>query len=52
LRNLSKTVSGWASLDSDNGVTTIEYGLYHRGRDFGTNLSGLFDYTAGKVVAP
>jgi pilus assembly protein Flp/PilA len=61
LRNVSKTVSGWASLDSESGVTAIEYGLIASliavaiivaVTLVGTNLSGLFTYIAGQVVTP
>jgi pilus assembly protein Flp/PilA len=54
-------VSGWFSLDSESGVTAIEYGLIASliavaiivaVTLVGTNLSGLFTYIAGKVVAP
>jgi pilus assembly protein Flp/PilA len=27
MRNLSRTAIGWFSLDSESGVTAIEYGL-------------------------
>jgi pilus assembly protein Flp/PilA len=61
MRNFSKTVSGWFSVDSESGVTAIEYGLIASliavaiivaVTLVGTNLSGLFNYIAGKVVAP
>jgi pilus assembly protein Flp/PilA len=61
MRNFSKTVSGWFSVDSESGVTAIEYGLIASliavaiivaVTLVGTNLSGLFTYIAGKVVAP
>jgi pilus assembly protein Flp/PilA len=61
MRALMKTVSGWFSLDSESGVTAIEYGLIASLIAVaiivaitlvGTNLSGLFNYIAGKVVAP
>jgi pilus assembly protein Flp/PilA len=54
-------VSGWASLDSESGVTAIEYGLIASliavaiivaVTLVGTNLSGLFGYIAGQVVTP
>jgi pilus assembly protein Flp/PilA len=59
--NLGKTISRWFSLDSESGVTAIEYGLIASliavaiivaVTLVGTNLSGLFTYIAGKVVAP
>ena len=61
MRELSKTVSNWFSLDSESGVTAIEYGLIASliavaiivaVTLVGTNLAGLFNYIAGKVVAP
>ena len=61
MRNLAKDVTGWLSLDSERGVTAIEYGLIASliavaiivaVTLVGTNLSGLFNYIAGKVVAP
>ena len=61
MRELSKTVSNWFSLNSESGVTAIEYGLIASLIALaiiaavtlvGTNLAGLFNYIAGKVVAP
>jgi pilus assembly protein Flp/PilA len=61
MRNLTKTVSSWFSIDSESGVTAIEYGLIASliavaiivsVTLVGTNLSGLFTYIGGKVVAP
>ncbi len=61
INNIRNTVSGWFSLDSESGVTAIEYGLIASliavaiivaVTLVGTNLSGLFTYIAGKVVAP
>jgi pilus assembly protein Flp/PilA len=61
MRKLSKTVSNWFSLDSESGVTAIEYGLIASliavaiivsVTLVGTNLAGLFTYIGGKVVAP
>jgi pilus assembly protein Flp/PilA len=58
---LIKKMSSWLSLDSESGVTAIEYGLIASliavaiivaVTLVGTNLSGLFTYIAGKVVAP
>lgn len=54
-------VAHWFSINSEEGVTAIEYGLIAAlialaiitGVTLvGTNLSGLFTYIAGKVVAP
>jgi pilus assembly protein Flp/PilA len=59
--SLIKKMSSWFSLDSESGVTAIEYGLIASliavaiivaVTLVGTNLSGLFTYIAGKVVAP
>ena len=61
MRNLSKKMGSWFSLDSESGVTAIEYGLIASliavaiivaVTLVGTNLSGLFNYIAGQVVAP
>ena len=61
MRNLSRTVIRWLFLDSESGVTAIEYGLIASliavaiivaVTLVGTNLSGLFTYIAGKVAAP
>ena len=61
MRSLIKKMSNWFSLDSESGVTAIEYGLIASliavaiivaVTLVGTNLSGLFTYIAGKVVAP
>jgi len=61
MRNLSRTAISWFSLNSESGVTAIEYGLIASLIALaiivavtlvGTNLSGLFTYIAGKVVAP
>ncbi len=61
MRNISKKMSDWLSVDSESGVTAIEYGLIASliavaiivaVTLVGTNLSGLFTYIAGKVVAP
>jgi len=61
MRNLSKTVSRWFSVDSESGVTAIEYGLIAAliavaiivaVTAVGTNLSGLFSYVATKASAP
>jgi pilus assembly protein Flp/PilA len=59
--SLIKKMSSWLSIDSESGVTAIEYGLIASliavaiivaVTLVGTNLSGLFTYIAGKVVAP
>jgi pilus assembly protein Flp/PilA len=61
MRGISKTVAHWFSIDSERGVTAIEYGLIASliaiaiiiGITLvGTNLNGLFTYIGGKVAAP
>ena len=61
MRNLSKQLAGWLCIDSESGVTAIEYGLIASlvaiaiiiGITLvGTNLNGLFNYIGGKVAAP
>lgn len=61
MRQLSKTVAGWLSIESESGVTAIEYGLIASlialaiivgATALGTNLNGLFNYIASKVSAP
>jgi pilus assembly protein Flp/PilA len=61
MRGISKTVARWFSIDSQRGVTAIEYGLIASliaiaiiiGITLvGTNLNGLFNYIGGKVAAP
>ena len=56
-----KRFAEWFDFDSDRGVTAIEYGLVAAliavaiivaVTLVGTNLKGLFNYIAGKVVAP
>ena len=58
---LKQNVISWFSVDSESGVTAIEYGLIASliavaiivaVTLVGTNLAGLFTYIAGKVVAP
>ncbi|HZQ14385.1 MAG TPA: Flp family type IVb pilin [Pseudolabrys sp.] len=57
----SKKVANWLSIESEAGVTAIEYGLIASlialaiivgATAVGTNLGGLFTYIAGKVKAP
>jgi pilus assembly protein Flp/PilA len=54
-------MAGWFSVDSEAGVTAIEYGLLASliavviitaVALIGTNLTGIFNYIAGKLVAP
>ena len=61
MRAVIKSLTAWLSFNSERGVTAIEYGLIAAliavaiivaVRLVGTNLSGLFTYIAGKVVAP
>jgi pilus assembly protein Flp/PilA len=61
MSNLSRTIARFLSVDSERGVTAIEYGLIASlvaiaiiiGITLvGTNLNGLFNYIGGKVVAP
>ena len=61
MRNLAKDVTGWLSLDSERGVTAIEYGLIASLIALGiiagvtltgTNLAAIFNYVAPKLAAP
>jgi pilus assembly protein Flp/PilA len=61
MRRISKTVAGWLSVDSEEGVTAIEYGLIASlvalaiivGLTLlGINLGALFSYIGGKVKPP
>ncbi|HXJ03222.1 MAG TPA: Flp family type IVb pilin [Micropepsaceae bacterium] len=61
MRNLSKNIAHCLCIDSEKGVTAIEYGLIASlvaiaiivGITLvGTNLNGLFNYIGGKVAAP
>jgi pilus assembly protein Flp/PilA len=61
MRRISKTVAGWLSIESERGVTAIEYGLIAAlvalaiivGITLlGTQLNALFSYIAGKVTPP
>ena len=61
MRQISKKVAGWLSIESERGVTAIEYGLLASlialaiiigATLLGTNLNALFNYIAGKVTAP
>jgi pilus assembly protein Flp/PilA len=61
MRKLVKTFASWLNIDSESGVTAIEYGLIAALIAIaiiaavtlvGTNLSGLFSYVAGKASAP
>lgn len=61
MRNVSRAVARWLSVNSERGVTAIEYGLIASlvavaiivGITLvGTNLNALFNYIGGKVAAP
>jgi pilus assembly protein Flp/PilA len=61
MRKVSKKVAAWLAIESEQGVTAIEYGLIASlvavsiivGITLvGTNLNGLFNYIGGKVAAP
>jgi pilus assembly protein Flp/PilA len=61
LHNLAKDVASWLSLESESGVTAIEYGLVAALIALGiiagvtltgTHLAGIFTYIAPKVAAP
>ena len=61
MSNVSRKIAQFLSVDSEKGVTAIEYGLIASliaiaiiiGVTLvGTNLNGLFSYIGGKVVAP
>ena len=61
MRNLAKDLAAWLSLESESGVTAIEYGLIAgliaisiiAGATLtGTHLAGIFTYIAPKLAAP
>ena len=61
MRHLSKNIARWMSIESESGVTAIEYGLIASlvaiaiivGITLvGTNLNSLFNYIGGKVATP
>jgi len=61
MRDILRKFTVIIGVDSESGVTAIEYGLIASliavaiivaVTLVGTNLSGLFTYIAGKVVAP
>ena len=61
MRRISKSVAGWLSIESERGVTAIEYGLLASlialaiivgATLLGTNLNALFNFIAGKVAVP
>jgi pilus assembly protein Flp/PilA len=61
MHQVSKKVAGWLSIDSERGVTAIEYGLIASlvalaiivgATALGVNLNSLFTYIGGKVAPP
>jgi pilus assembly protein Flp/PilA len=61
MHSFAKKMAGWFSIDSEAGVTAIEYGLLASliavviitaVALIGTNLTGIFNYIAGKLTAP
>jgi len=61
MRHVSKSIARWFSIESESGVTAIEYGLIASlvalaiivgATLLGTNLGALFTYIAGKVAPP
>ena len=61
MHNLSKAVANWFSVDSEDGVTAIEYGLIASlvalaiivgATALGTELGAMFSYVATKVTPP
>ncbi len=61
MRKLALKVAGYLKLDSEKGVTAIEYGLIASliavaiiiaVTLVGTNLAAIFNYIAGKLVPP
>lgn len=61
MREISKTVAGWLSIESERGITAIEYGpiaslvalaIIVGITLLGVNLNALFNYLGGKVAPP
>jgi pilus assembly protein Flp/PilA len=61
LLNLAKDLAAWLMIDSESGVTAIEYGLVAALIAIGiiagvtltgTHLAGIFNYIAPKLAAP
>jgi pilus assembly protein Flp/PilA len=61
MRGFATTIARRLGLESEQGVTAVEYGILAAlvavaiitaVTLLGTNLAGLFNYIAGKVVAP
>ena len=60
-KSVSKSVAGWLSIESERGVTAIEYGLIASLialaiiiglTAVGVNLGAMFTYIGGKVAPP
>ncbi|HZP69413.1 MAG TPA: Flp family type IVb pilin [Pseudolabrys sp.] len=61
MQSVARKVAKWLSVDSEQGVTAIEYGLLASliavaiiiaAQLVGTNLAGIFNYVAGKLSVP
>ncbi|UTD25552.1 Flp family type IVb pilin [Bradyrhizobium sp. WD16] len=61
MRRLASKVAGYLSIESERGVTAIEYGLIASliavaiivaVALVGTNLAAIFNYIAGKLTPP
>jgi pilus assembly protein Flp/PilA len=61
MRKFSTKVARWFSIDSESGVTAIEYGLLAAliavviivgVTLIGTNLEAIFNYIGGKLIVP
>jgi pilus assembly protein Flp/PilA len=61
MRNLSRALARWFSIESERGVTAVEYGLIASlvalaiivgVTALGVNLGEMFTYIAGKVKPP
>ena len=61
MRHVAKRMANWLSVESERGVTAIEYGLLASliavaiivaAALVGTNLAAIFNYVAGKLVVP
>jgi pilus assembly protein Flp/PilA len=61
MRRISRNVAGWLAIESERGVTAIEYGLIASlvalaiiiGLTLvGVNLGAMFTYIGGKVAPP
>ena len=61
MRQISRKMARWLSIESERGVTAIEYGLLASlialaiiagATLVGTNLNAVFNFIAGKVAPP